>query len=166
MKLPQLCTPLFLSSIRMLQHTLQCIYYFCIFFVSTCLRLTIATVKHHDQKQVGEERVYLAYTSTSLQSTEGSQDRNSDKQGRNLQRPWKSLANCLAFHGFPSLFAYGTQDHQPRDGSTLNGLIPSTWNSPIGLPAALWSHFLNWGSLRSDDYSLCQGDIKLAITLP
>ena len=28
-------------------------------------RVTIAMVKHHDQKQLGEERVYLTYTFTS-----------------------------------------------------------------------------------------------------
>jgi hypothetical protein len=39
-----------------------------------CLRLTVAVVKHHDQKQVEEERVYSA--STSLVITEGSWGRN------------------------------------------------------------------------------------------
>ena len=34
-------------------------------------------IKHHDQKQLGKERVYLAYTSTSLFIIKGSQDRNS-----------------------------------------------------------------------------------------
>ena len=33
-------------------------------------------MKHHDQKQVGEERVYLAYASTLEFITKGSQDRN------------------------------------------------------------------------------------------
>jgi hypothetical protein len=33
-------------------------------------------MKHRDQKQVGEERVYWAYISTSRSITEGSQDRN------------------------------------------------------------------------------------------
>jgi hypothetical protein len=36
-------------------------------------------VKHHDLRHVGEERVYLAYISTSLFITEGSQDRNSSR---------------------------------------------------------------------------------------
>ncbi|KRX28812.1 hypothetical protein T09_9811, partial [Trichinella sp. T9] len=31
-----------------------------------CLRDTIAVMKHHDQKQLGEERVYLANTCMSL----------------------------------------------------------------------------------------------------
>ena len=29
----------------------------------------------------------------------------------------------------------------------------------------LWGHFLDWGSLRSDDFRLCQVDMKLASTL-
>jgi hypothetical protein len=36
------------------------------------------------KKQVGEERVYLAYTSTTLFIREGSQDRNSNRD-RNLE---------------------------------------------------------------------------------
>jgi hypothetical protein len=41
-------------------------------------------MKHHSQKQLGEDRVYLAYTFTSLLIIKGSQDRNSDL-GRNLK---------------------------------------------------------------------------------
>ena len=41
------------------------------------VRVSIAVMKHHDQKQVGEERVYLAYTP----NTEGSQDKNSSRVG-------------------------------------------------------------------------------------
>jgi hypothetical protein len=37
-------------------------------------------LKHHDQKQVEEERVYLAYTSTSLSIIKGSQDRNFSRE--------------------------------------------------------------------------------------
>ena len=48
------------------------------------------------KKQVGEERVYLAYTSALLLITEGSQDKKSG-QGRILtqelmQRPWRRAA--------------------------------------------------------------------------
>ena len=41
-------------------------------------------VKHGDQKQVGEERIYLTCVSTSQFILKGHQDRNS-KQGRNLE---------------------------------------------------------------------------------
>jgi hypothetical protein len=39
---------------------------------------------------------------------------------------------------------------------------------PYGLSYSLilWRHFLTWGSLLSDDFSLCQADIKLSSTGP
>jgi hypothetical protein len=36
------------------------------------VRVTAVMMKYHDQKQVGEERVCLAYASTSIAITEGS----------------------------------------------------------------------------------------------
>ena len=54
--------------------------------------------------QVGEERVYLAYTSTLLFITEGSQDRDSNKVGTWRQEKIKRL--CLALHGLLSLFFF------------------------------------------------------------
>ena len=54
------------------------------------VRVSIAAMKHHDQ--VGEEQVYLAYTSISLFNTEGRQDRDSNRAGtwrqELMQRPW------------------------------------------------------------------------------
>jgi hypothetical protein len=34
--------------------------------MSVLVKVTMAAMKHHDQKQVGEQRVYSVYTSTSL----------------------------------------------------------------------------------------------------
>ena len=45
------------------------------------LSLVRVMMKYHNQKQVGEERVYLADTSISLFSPEGSQDRKSNRAG-------------------------------------------------------------------------------------
>jgi hypothetical protein len=77
------------------------------------------------KKQVGEERVYLAYTSTLLFITKGSQDWNSHREGtwrqELMQRPWRDAVYWLAFPGLLSLLSYRTQDHQPRDGTTHNG---------------------------------------------
>jgi hypothetical protein len=46
------------------------------------------------KKQVGEERVYKAHTSTLLFITKGSQDRNSHRAGtwrqEPTQKPWRS----------------------------------------------------------------------------
>jgi hypothetical protein len=49
--------------------------------VGVLVRVSIATTKHHGHKQVGEEKVYSAYTSILLFSIKGSQDRNSNKAG-------------------------------------------------------------------------------------
>jgi hypothetical protein len=43
------------------------------------VRTSIAMIKHHDQKQVGKERVYLAFTCMSYFIIEESQDRNSNR---------------------------------------------------------------------------------------
>ena len=57
------------------------------------VKATIVVMKHHGQKQVGEERVYLAYTSISLFIIEGSPDGNSDRAGTwrqdLMQRPFE-----------------------------------------------------------------------------
>jgi hypothetical protein len=65
---------------------------------------------------------------------EGTQDRNSN-QGRSLEagadaEAMEGAAYCLASHVLLSLFSYRTcnsqtQDLQPRDGITHNGLGPS-----------------------------------------
>jgi hypothetical protein len=41
----------------------------------------VAVIKHHDQKQLGEGEIYLAYASTSLFITEGKQNRNTSRAG-------------------------------------------------------------------------------------
>jgi hypothetical protein len=79
------------------------------------------------KKQVGEERVYLAYTSMLLFITKGSQDWNSIKQVREqelMQRPWRDVLYWLASPGLLSLLSYRTQDYQPRDGPTHKGPFP------------------------------------------
>jgi hypothetical protein len=71
------------------------------------------------KKQVGEEMVYSAYTSTLLFITKGSQDWNSHRAGtwrqELMQRPWRGAAYWLASPGLLSLLSYRTQDYQPRD---------------------------------------------------
>jgi hypothetical protein len=48
------------------------------------VRVPVSMMKHHDPKQLGEEMVYLAYSSIPLFITEGSQDRNL-QWGRKLE---------------------------------------------------------------------------------
>jgi hypothetical protein len=62
------------------------------------------------KKQIREERVYSAYTSTLLFITKGN-------QGRNL-RNLEAGADAEAMEGCC------LQDHQPRDGTTHSGLSP------------------------------------------
>jgi hypothetical protein len=92
------------------------------------------------KKEVGEERVYSAYTSTLLFITKGSQDWNSREQEL-MQRPRRDVTYWLASSVLFSLLSYRTQEYQPRDGTTHNGLpalitekMPYSWIS--------WRHFL------------------------
>ena len=77
------------------------------------------------EKQLKEERVYSAYTSTLLFISKGSQDRNSHRAGtwrqELMQRPWRVLLiNCLP--GLFSLLSYRAQDYQLRDATIHNEL--------------------------------------------
>ena len=69
------------------------------------------------KKQVGEERVYSAYTSILLFITKGSQVRKQEL----MQRPWRDVTYWLASPGLLSLLSYRTQDYQATDGTTHNG---------------------------------------------
>lgn len=111
---------------------------------------SIPVMKRHDQKQPGEERLYLAYISTSL-FTDESLDRNSNRTGtcrlELMQRPRRGAAYWLVLYGLLSLFSYKIWDHQPRDDTTHNGLINQSVNQLIKkMPynLILWNHFLNW----------------------
>jgi hypothetical protein len=59
------------------------------------------------KKQVGEERVYSAYTSTLLFVTKESQDRNSHRTGtwrqELMQRPWGEFYLLDSFPWLPQL---------------------------------------------------------------
>jgi hypothetical protein len=105
------------------------------------------------KKQVGEETVYLAYTSTWYSITEGSQERNSNRIGtwrqELMQRSCKVAAYWLVSRGLLNLISSRTLDHKPRDGTTHNGLGPPHYQSLIyKMPyrqyynLILWRHFL------------------------
>jgi hypothetical protein len=103
----------------------------CIFFLFllVLVRVTIAVMKHHDQKQIGEERVYVAYASISLFITKGSQDWSSSRAGNwkqeLMQRSCRDAAYWLISHGSLSLLSYRTRDYRPR-GTTHNARGPPT----------------------------------------
>jgi len=60
-------------------------------------------MKYHDQKQLGEERVDLVYSSLSLFIIKGNQGRNSSKAGTQRQElmrtPWRGALYLLVPHG-------------------------------------------------------------------
>ena len=60
-------------------------------------------VKVSSVVQAGEERTYLAYTSTALFIIKGSQDNNSNRSGtwqeELIQSPWRDAIYLLAHHG-------------------------------------------------------------------
>ena len=96
---------------------------------SVLVRITIAMMKHHGQKQVGEERVSLTHTSISYSISEGHQGKNSSSsktwKHELMQRQWRGAADWLAHRGLFSLLSYSTQDHQPRCG-----LPTMSWHLP------------------------------------
>jgi hypothetical protein len=55
--------------------------YVCMMYVSVLVRVSIPAQNITTKKQIGEERVYLAYTSALLFITKGSQDWNSNRSG-------------------------------------------------------------------------------------
>ena len=73
---------------------------------SALVRVTFAVMRHHDQKKVGEGRIYLAYASISLFITE----RMSGQEARQeqMQRLWRGGAYWLVLHGLLSLLSYRT----------------------------------------------------------
>jgi hypothetical protein len=79
------------------------------------VRVTVVVMKHHDQKQLREERVYLAYTSTALFII-------AESQGKNLEAGADAEAaeEWLPPYSLLSLLSYGYQE--PSGGSTHSGL--------------------------------------------
>jgi hypothetical protein len=74
------------------------------------------------KKQVGEERVYSAYTShTAVHPQRKSElELKQVRKQELMQRPWRDVTYWLTSPGLLSLLSYRTQDYQPRDGTTHN----------------------------------------------
>jgi hypothetical protein len=65
--------------------------------------------KHHDQRHLGQERVYMGYPSTSLSIIEGSQYRNSSRDLETMEdccllacSPWLAQLAFLYNSGLPA----------------------------------------------------------------
>ena len=62
---------------------------------SILVRVTLAVMEHHDQKQLGEQRVYFIHNSLFILKSSGGQELN---QGRNLEAgvdAWAVKGCCL-----------------------------------------------------------------------
>jgi hypothetical protein len=107
------------------------------------------------KKQVGEERVYSAYTSIMLFITKGSQDWNSSRSG---SRSWCRSHGGMFLTGLLPLACSACSLIEPR-------LPAQRWSHPQGAfpPWSLiekmpyswisWRHFLNWSSFLCDNSS-------------
>jgi hypothetical protein len=134
-------------------------------------QVSIAVTKHDDQKASWEERVCSAYTSEFLFINKGSQNWNSNR-AETWCRSWcrdhggMLLIYWFAPHGVLSLSLYRTQGQQPRDHPQWAGCFPhQSLIKKTPYSQILWRHFLNWGSLLSGDFGLCQVGIKPASTV-
>jgi hypothetical protein len=77
------------------------------------------------KKQIGEERVYLAYTSILLFIIK--EVRTGTQAGQEAGADAEAMEGCsllACFPGLLSLLSYRTQDCQPRDGRTHKGPFP------------------------------------------
>jgi hypothetical protein len=107
------------------------------------------------KKQVGEERVYLAYTSILLFITEVSQDWNSSRSG---SRSWCRGHGGIFFTGLPHLACLACSLINPRlpgqRWSHPQGAFPP-WSLIEKMPYSWisWRHFLNWSSFLCDNSS-------------
>lgn len=103
-------------------YSLESIYIFVL------LRVTLAMVKHQDQNQLIEEKVYFAYISWIAvlwgKPRPWGKQVGTQKQEQ-MQRPRWSAVYWLVPHGLLILIYYRTQDHHLRSVLTHNGLSPS-----------------------------------------
>jgi hypothetical protein len=113
------------------------------------------------KKQVGEERVYSAYTSTLL-FTKVSQDWNSS---RSESRSWCRGHGGMLFTGLLPLACSACSLIEPK--TTSPGMVPPTgalapWSLIEKMPHSWisWRHFPNGSSFLCDNSSLCQVDTQ------
>jgi hypothetical protein len=73
------------------------------------------------KKQVGEQRVYSAYTLHTAvhHQRKSGLELKQVRKPELMQRPWRDVIS-----GLLSSLSYRTQDYQPRDGTTHKGPFP------------------------------------------
>ena len=120
-----------------------------------CLSQGFYSCTNMTKKQVGEERVYSAYTSIWLFITKGSQDWNSSRSG---SRSWCRGHGGMFFTGLLPLACSACSLVEPK--TTSPGMVPpirglSPWSLIEKMPYSWisWRHFLNWSSFLCDNSS-------------
>jgi hypothetical protein len=114
------------------------------------------------KKQVGEERVYSAYTSTLLFITRGSQDWNSSRSG---SRSWCRDHGGMLLTGLLPLACLACFLIEPKTTSPRMApptMAPPSWSLIEKMPYSWisWRYFPNWSSFLCDNSSLCQVDAQ------
>jgi hypothetical protein len=79
------------------------------------------------KKQIGEESIYLAYTSMLLFITKGLELKQVRKQEL-MQKPWRDVPYWLASPGLLSLLSYRTKTTSPEMVPPTSGLSPLITN--------------------------------------
>ena len=81
-------------------------------------------MKHRTRSKLGRKGfIWLTHThhSPSLEEVRAGTETGLEL----MHRSWRGAAYWLSPHGLLSLLFYRTQDHQPKGGSTFNGLHQS-----------------------------------------
>lgn len=107
------------------------------------------------QKQVGDERIYMAYTSILLFITEGSQDKNSSRAGFG-GRNWCRGCGGMLLTGLLPLAVLVHLFIEPRTSITQGWYHPS-WGRPSSINNCVTVGSLG-GSFQSDDSRLYEVD--------
>ena len=126
-----------------------------VYFSGTLVSISIPAQNIMTKKQVGEERVYSAYTSILLFITKGSQDWNSSRSG---SRSWCRGHGGMFFTGLLPLACSACSLIEPRLPAQRwhhpQGAFPS-WSLIEKMPYSCisWRHFPNWSSFLCDNSS-------------
>jgi hypothetical protein len=98
-----------------------------------CLRISIAAMKHHDQKASwgGKSLIGLHFHIVPHHQRKSGQSSRVDTWKQELiQMPWRGAAYWLAFHGLLSLLSCRTEDLESRDGTTYSRLLSHLHSRP------------------------------------
>lgn len=81
---------------------------------SVLVKFSVAMIKHHNQKQRGEERIFPLHNVCSQSSGQGLKQSQSLEGGADAEGIEQCFLSCSSWFAQPF---YCTQDHQPSDGT-------------------------------------------------